>query len=157
MEVWKDIEGYEGDYQVSDLGRVKSLKHGKEKILKQVINRHGYYCVFLSKDCNVLNKRVHRLVWEAFNCKTDLQIDHKIEGNKLDNRLSNLQSVTNRKNTSKHYLSINKSSTYIGVCWHKNANKWESKIRVNGEKKHLGYFINEIDAANAYQNALQLL
>ena len=50
MEKWKDIEGYEGLYQVSNLGRVKSLKFGKEKILKILINSHGYAHVILLKE-----------------------------------------------------------------------------------------------------------
>ena len=64
-EIWKDKKDYEGSYQVSNLSRVKSIKFGKERILKQKIRR-GYYYVGLSKNGKVKNYFVHRLVAEAF-------------------------------------------------------------------------------------------
>ena len=77
MEEWKDIKGYEGIYQVSDLGRVKSLhrvvshaKSGiltiKERMLKNIQDTKGYYQVRLSKDGKVTVKKVHQLVSIAF-------------------------------------------------------------------------------------------
>lgn len=154
MEKWKDVPDYEGLYQVSDLGRVKSLVYGKERILKQGINAYGYPFVILCKHGKTKNFTIHRLVYEAFNGKTDLQVDHIIEGNKLDNRLSNLQAMTNRENASKHRLTINKSSKYIGVIFNKRFKKWQSSIYVNKKKRYLGTFESELEASNAYQEAL---
>ena len=76
-EIWKDIEGFEGLYQVSNLGRVKSLektwicgkggvRHQEEKILKPISDRRGYLFVNLSKDGKMKHFTVHRLVAEAF-------------------------------------------------------------------------------------------
>jgi hypothetical protein len=66
MEHWKDIVGYEGRYQVSDLGRVRSLKFGKEHVMKGRPNTNGYLYVALFKDGKARNCSIHRLVAEAF-------------------------------------------------------------------------------------------
>ena len=65
-EVWKDIEGYEGYYQVSNLGRVKSLKWNKERILKPFVDSSKYQRVKLSSNLKEKNFLVHRLVAIAF-------------------------------------------------------------------------------------------
>lgn len=90
-EYWKPVVGYEGLYEVSNFGRVKSLKFGKERILKQKI-RGGYYSVGLSKNGIVKTYQVHRLVAEAFIDNTDNlpQVNHKDE-NKLNNSVDNLE------------------------------------------------------------------
>lgn len=110
-EIWKDVKGYCGWYQVSNLGRVKRLKkihcnHGKtniverERILKPTKDKKGYLIVILSnggKDKKHL--KVHRLVAEAFiaNEYNKPQIDH-INRIKDDNRVENLRWVTNTEN-----------------------------------------------------------
>ena len=91
-ETWKEISGYEGLYEVSDLGRVKSLKHGREKILKPIKHTNGYLHVNLHKDGKVKSTLVHRLVAKAFiqnpnNLKT---VNHKDEV-KTNNVASNLE------------------------------------------------------------------
>ena len=97
MEVWKDILGYEGLYEVSNYGRVKSFKRFKEgKILKTTCRgKTGYYCVNLSKkgESKVIN--VHRLVAIAFlkKDKKNYQVNHK-NGIKSDNRVKNLEWVS---------------------------------------------------------------
>ena len=90
-EYWKDKKDYEGQYQLSNLGRVKSIKFGKEIILKQNIRR-GYYYVVLSKNGIVKNYFVHRLVAEAFLDNPDNLpcVNHKDE-NKLNNNVDNLE------------------------------------------------------------------
>lgn len=111
VEVWKDIEGYEGWYQVSNLGRVKRLKkvhcnHGKtniverEHILTPSEDRKGYLVVILSNGGKERKHiKVHRLVANAFieNNEDKPQIDH-INRNKKDNRAENLRWVTNSEN-----------------------------------------------------------
>jgi hypothetical protein len=153
MEQWKPVLGYEGLYEASDLGRIKSFWYGKERILKPGKYTGGYLQVILCKNKNKKDYKLHRLVWESFNSKTILPIDH-INGIKTDNRLCNLQAITSRENTVKHHLSTNKSSKYIGVSWYKKYYKWSSQIYISGKLKNLGYFTLEIDAHNAYQNAL---
>ena len=90
-EIWKDKKDYEGHYQVSNFGRVKSIKFGKEIILKQSI-RHGYYYVCLSKNGIVKTYNVHRLVAEAFipNPNDYKEVNHKDE-NPQNNIVSNLE------------------------------------------------------------------
>lgn len=91
-EIWKDIKGYEGIYQVSDLGRVRSLKFGKERILVGRKDSDGYLRVGLCKDGKEKTCRVHRLVAEAFIPNPDglPQVNHKDE-RKSNNVASNLE------------------------------------------------------------------
>ena len=95
MENWKAIDCYEGLYEVSDLGRVKSLKYGKDKILKPSKNPRGYLQVCLYKDGNRKQLLVHRLVAEAFipNSNNLETINHKDEM-KTNNAASNLEWMT---------------------------------------------------------------
>ena len=102
-EVWKDIEGYEGRYQVSNMGRVKSLNYrrsGKERILRPSKNGRGYMQVYLSKEGNHTFYGVHRLVLSAFSLVENienLEVNH-IDENKENNRLENLEWVTHKEN-----------------------------------------------------------
>ena len=103
-EIWKDIKGYEGLYQVSNLGRVKSFPrrgtHVKEiHILKPAKDGKGYYMVHLSKNNKKHMKRIHRLVAETFipNPNNLPQVNH-IDGNKANNISSNLEFCTNEYN-----------------------------------------------------------
>ncbi len=164
-EIWRDVEGYEGIYQVSNWGRVKSLAREsyngkgyyiqKERILKTPANSSGYYCCNLCLNGKLKSFRVHVLVAIAFLNHSPnghkVVIDH-INNVKTDNRLENLQLISNRENTSKDRKGG--SSEYVGVYWCKRYNKWHARIKINGERKHLGYFFNEIQAAEAYQLAL---
>ena len=161
IEIWKDIPGYEGFYEVSNLGRVKSLgndKTKKEKILKQNLDSTGYFIVGLRKDKKAKTIKVHQLVAMAFlnhiRCGHKLVVDH-INDNQLDNRLENLQIITQRENTFK--TQGNYSSKYKGVSKSKLDKKWRALIYINGKLKHLGTFTNEFDAHLAYQNKLNKL
>ena len=93
-EVWKDIEGYENKYQVSNLGNVKSLNFnntGKERLLKPIIDNHGYRAVHLSKNNKVKLYLISTLVGRTFliNNNVDKEITHI--GDRSDDRLENLK------------------------------------------------------------------
>ena len=107
METWKSIAGYEGIYEVSDQGRVKSLKYGKERILKPRKDSCGYLQVNLCKDGQKKMSLVHRLVSEAFipNPNNLETVNHKDEV-KTNNVASNLEWMSRVDN--KRY-SANKS------------------------------------------------
>lgn len=94
-EIWKDIIGYEGLYQVSNFGRVKSFKFGKERILKPGTNKYGYLIVILCKNGKVKHFYVHRLVAEAFipNPHNYPCVNHKDEC-KTNNNVNNLEWCT---------------------------------------------------------------
>ena len=103
QETWKDIPGYEGLYQASNLGRIRSFKRNNIRILKPGKNRDGsgYYIVKLYLNSVRKNVSVHRLLWTAFNgpIPEGLQINHLNE-NKADNRLENLSLCTPKENTN---------------------------------------------------------
>ena len=168
MEIFKTIEGFEG-YEVSNLGRVKSLKRkikhssgsffiSKERFLKPYVSTGGYLRVNLSKKCKTKQKKIHQLVAIAFlkhkPCGMKLVVDH-INNVKTDNRLDNLQVVTHRYNVSKS--APKGSSKYTGVRYIKKNKNWRAQIVINGKYNHLGVFTDEIEAAQAYQNALKKL
>lgn len=97
MEIWKDIKGYEGIYQISTLGNVKRLESKYPKIKEHLLhpsnNGTGYYQVTLTKDKKHTYKYIHRLVAETFiknYDKSKIEINH-IDENKSNNIVSNLE------------------------------------------------------------------
>ena len=159
-EIWKDVVGYEGDYQVSNLGRVRSLKYGKERMMKPIKNNREYLIVNLYKNGKNKQFLVHILVAMAFLGHTpnghSSVVDH-INSDKTDNRLENLRIVSHRENTTFGYLKKETSSRYPGVVWYKPTKKWRARIRINRKLKYLGCFTSEEEAAQAYEKALNNL
>jgi len=155
MEIWKDIKGYEGIYQVSNLGNVKNIKYERKKNLSPAKTRYGYLKVVLCKKGVNKSKIVHKLVAIAFlnhkPCGWELVVNHK-DFNKLNNKLENLEIVTNRENTNRKHLKS--TSKYTGVSWSKVYNKWVTSIHYDGKPHILGYFIDEYEAHLAYENKL---
>lgn len=161
QEIFKDIKGYKGFYQISNLGRVKSLARKdikghnlKERILKPMLNTGGYYHVSLyngNKKCCL----IHQLVAECFlnhiPNRMKKVVDH-IDCNKINNKLSNLRIVTQRENSDQKNLKS--SSKHIGVRWNKERKKWRTRIWINEKNINLGYFSNELKASEAYEKAL---
>jgi hypothetical protein len=154
-EFWKDVKGYEGRYLISSTGKVKSIIGNKEIILKQFLSGIGYNAVNLCKDGKRKKITIHQLVAITFLghkiCGHKLVVDH-INDIKTDNRVENLQIITQRENSCKTQGKY--SSKYKGVNFYKKTNKWLAHISINGTVKHLGYFKNEHDAHLAYVKAL---
>lgn len=113
-EVWKDIKGFENLYQVSSLGRIKSLGNGNSTdprtkrviIMKLNVKKSGYVHIKLCKDNKGHYKSVHRLVADAFipNIENKREVNH-IDGNKLNNSVDNLEWVTSSEN-QKHAFNL---------------------------------------------------
>ncbi len=154
VEIWKPIPNYE-DYQVSNLGRVKSFRRGNNIVLKHGTTKYGYHVVNLHNKEVRKTHNVHQLVAMAFLGHMPdgykKVVDH-INNIKSDNRLSNLQLISSRENTNKD--KTGGTSKYVGVSFDKNSNKWKAAIRYKGETIRLSVFSDELDAHNAYQKAL---
>lgn len=108
-EIWKPVKGYENRYEVSNLGRVRSLNYlghaGVVMELNADKDRNGYLRVYLYKDGKRKHHLIHRLVWEAFCCEIPewtrgkLQINH-LDENKENNNILNLELCTVKKNAN---------------------------------------------------------
>ena len=156
LEEWKDIEGYEDVYQISNKGRVMSFKRNKGKLLKQTQSSNGYLSVKLYKNLKGTTFNIHILVATSFlghiPSGFNKVVDH-IDGNKLNNDINNLRIVTNRENSS----TQRGSSKYTGVSWNKKLSKWVGMIWIKGNHAYLGGFEKEEDAHKAYINKLKTI
>lgn len=168
-EIWRDIPGYEGHYQVSDLGRVRGVTrsfvnknghsgHVRGRIMKP--GPHGKYRNYLQVQLSVLDKKksftIHRLVMLAFVGPSSLEVDHK-DRDSANNKLSNLRYCTTRFNCSHHQCGKKKHSKYIGVSFSKAPrakNRWIAYIRIKKQRIILGSFPTEELAHEAYQKSL---
>ena len=168
-EIWKDVPDYEGYYQASNLGRVRSLDRTVEfsdgrkrfyrgRVIKGSVDK-GYRRTTLNINGVGRYLKFSQIVAMAFlghelNGHV-LVVDH-INGDKSDDRVKNLRIVTHRANSSTCFRSDRDSFTseYVGVYWDKKTSKWASQIYHNGVVIVLGYYDTEIEAYNAYQSAL---
>ena len=161
-EIWKDIKNFEGLYQVSNLGEVKSLERIvtiglgnkiklEEKIMK-FTKRSGYYNLVLRKNGKRYSKQVHRLVAEAFisNPENKPQVNHK-DFNKLNNNIDNLEWVTSKENTQwsrnnmKHRHKTSHSKTGEQYIYYRAKTK---KYRIVVDKK-------EYSVCNTLEDAIK--
>lgn len=166
QEIWKEVKGYEGLFEVSDLGNVASLdrvvptNRGSRIYTGRILslcNSAGYVKVHLTKNKVSKQIKVHQLVAIAFLDhipKKGIVIDHK-DNNRKNNKVSNLQIITHRQNIAKGYSVKNTSSKYTGV-YYKGANQrgkdWRAMANIGKVRHSLGSFDLEEDAAKAYNN-----
>jgi NUMOD4 motif/HNH endonuclease len=132
MEIWKDIVSYDGLYQVSNLGRVKSLKRNRETIFKLLINRDGYPVCQLFYNKKHISYKIHRLVALSFipNPENKTTVNH-INGVKTDNRVENLEWNTRSENILHAFqIGLKKSSKGISNGRSKLTEKEVLKIRL---------------------------
>lgn len=172
MEEWKDIKGYEGIYKVSNLGRVKSLKawHGNkyksiyvdiDKIIKPMKEKSGYLKVVLHDKNKKQNKRIHRLVAEAFieNPYNYKCINH-IDGNKTNNKANNLEWCTQKYNVIDAVEKDLRKFTYKGkykkyINYDKRTDIFYVNILMNSKKIYLGSFKDIEKAINVRNEYLK--
>lgn len=159
-EEWRPIESYEGLYEVSNLGRVRSLtvrvRNGvgtrvrRGRVLKQHATPEGYYTVMLSCASRQRRVQVSRLVGRAFlGMPADLEIDHE-DRNPANNAASNLRVATTAQNHRNTRRPKTNTSGFKGVSWHRARGKWRASISVNNRTKQLGHFDTPEDAHAAY-------
>lgn len=131
-EIWKDIEGYENYYRVSNMGRVLSVIKTKHIILKQRITKHGYCAVNIRNEQNKRNVLVHRLIADAFisNTENKPEVNH-INGIKSDNKAVNLEWCTRKENCSHAYKIGLRTPTMSGV------NRYNSRKKIHIENSYI--------------------
>lgn len=115
-EIWKDIEGYEGKYQISNFGRVKSLNYKRancQKVLKECVGSKGYLSACLCKNGIAKYYLIHRLVAKSFldNPKKYPEINH-LDGNKQNNKVNNLEWCTRKQNVEHSIKNKLRKSKY---------------------------------------------
>lgn len=153
QEIWLPIKGYEGLYEISSLGRVKSLRFGREHVMKTCIDSGGYAYNSLRKNKVPKNFLIHRLVAIAFIEKYEdyhIQVNHK-NNIKTDNRVENLEWCSARENYCHRSLFKKFTSKHPGVHLNKY-NRWLSQICIDSKIIYLGSFGTEKEAYQARVN-----
>jgi len=161
-ENWRPIKGFVGVYEISSFGKVRSLprlvKSGKSKrlvkgrILRQRIH-NGYFQIDLHSRGIKKTYFVHQLMAVAYLAhapnRHNIVVDHK-DNDRLNNRISNLQLITHRLNSSKDRKGG--KSKYVGVS--KVPKGFSARISIDGKRIFLGHYESELEAHKAYQNKL---
>ena len=159
VEVWKDVPGYEGLYQVSSTGNVKSLpkmcgfRKDKGKILSSFINMNGYELVTLCKNNNQKHFQVHRLVAMAFipNINNKPQVDH-INRVRTDNRVENLRWVSVSENSNN--TCINNLVEYKGQA--KTVTEWSKILGIKQVTLYRRLFYSNWDVEKAFNTPVMI-
>ena len=112
-------------------------------------DRQGYIVTSLYKRM----MRIHRMAWAMTYGRWPVALIDHINGNKSDNRISNLRESTNSENKQNIGKSAANRSGFLGVSFHKKTGKWAANIKLGGQSKYLGVFQSPADASAAYQAA----
>ena len=147
---FRKIVNYE-NYSVSNMGTIRNDK--TNRILQPQIDTKGYYCVILYNNSKRKNINIHRLVGVAFveNPDNKICLDH-INNNKLDNNISNLRWSTYQENNRNASIRSDNSSGIKGIYWNKKAKKYHTRIKIDGNYIHLGYYDTIEEATEARVN-----
>lgn len=147
MELWKPIPGYP-DYEASDLGRIKSLKLGRVRILVPLRTTKGYYRVGLYRDDSQFITMIHRIIYSTFvrPLQKEELIDH-IDRDKSNNRLENLRIATNSQNRANSFVNKGKKLPK-GVKFWKGI--YRADITSNNKRYYLGQYATAEEAAIVY-------
>lgn len=166
---------------MNELYRLNQYKKRTQKSLNEIIVYDDYAKVLLyDKNCNVIESflidiedidSVKNVKWSLkndnyyvrngnvgyihryiMNCPDNMVVDH-INGNKLDNRKSNLRICTVKQNNYNHKIYKTSKTGYPGVGWHTKSGKWRARIQVDGKEIYLGIYENIEDAINARKTA----
>ena len=128
-----------------------NLKKPRWNQLKLKTNKEGYKLISIKPKQYLLhrvNYYAHNQTWNIHDSSPSNQVDHE-DINNLNNNIENLRVVTHQEN---HFNRKCK-----GYCWNKSRQKWRAQICVNGKKKHLGLFVLEEEAHQAYLEAKKIL
>ncbi len=145
-------------FEYDPLTGIVTWKEGRSNMVKGsrvgCKNGSGYLIVTI----NSKSYRLHRIIWVYMfsTIPKNFHIDHT-NGNKTDNRLSNLRLVTNKQNQENRPAPINSSSGYRGVTWHKSYKKWMARICSNKKRITIGFFDTSEEAYEAYKKAAKNL
>ena len=153
-ELFIPVDGYP-NYFVSNIGRVRSFKNNKSRILKTWTDKRGYKLVSLCQNGRKKNKRIHQLVAQAFlghvpDKTLRIVVDH-IDNDITNNDVTNLQLITQRENTTKDRKN---KTGYSSVC-QDSKNSFSYRIRINGKKYVRCGFKTAKEAFLARQQCLQ--
>lgn len=180
MEKWKNIPGYEGIYEISNLGRIKSYyaKNGRltsnARLISGKLDKDGYCEIKLCKNGKIKYTRLHRLVAESFvDGDASLEVNHK-DGDKLNNIASNLEWVTTKENIDHAHLiglhkgcrtkviiennktkmlfeSINEAAEYVG---HHRSWFRDKTLKLGNPFLHDGYIITLVGGKCGLKNVV---
>lgn len=165
IEEWKPVWGYEGIYEVSNLGRVRSVdrlnsygRKNRGKLLKQTpLPDTRYLYVKLLKDGKSKMFKIHRLVAMTFigEPKNGEVVDH-IDGDRQNNNLENLRFVSQRENTALGKMRLKKTSRFTGVSIIRKTGLWRVSKKFGSQNLPIGHFMNEEMAAYIYSSIQNL-
>lgn len=167
MEQFKAVQGYEQYYEVSNLGRVKSLPRWrtwgnrtyltKERFLTPSLHHTGYYTVGLCQDFKLQTRIIHLLVINAFVPKVEgKDFANHIDRNPLNNKAENLEWVNRSENTLHSTGLRGRKNKYPGVSRADTVSeRYFARTKANGKLVHLGTFLTKELAYEAYLNYFQ--
>ena len=142
--IWKDIEGYEGLYEICEDGGIRNMKTGNDVKISPTFE--GYKCVMLKSGSKRNQFLHHRLMAIAFIPKRPgRNLVNHINSIKSDNRLINLE-WSNPSENIIHGRKSNMTSKYLGVFWDGVKNEWSASSKLKKRQIFLGYYISELEA-----------
>jgi len=148
MEIWKDVVGHEGYYEVSNLGNVRKANG---ELIKLSSDRVGYQKAWFSSNGHSKSEYIHRVVARAFIGEIYEQVHH-INAIKSDNRAENLKLCTRRENQLFHT-----GGQYAGTTYNKQVGKYVAHISIKNKTVTLGYFVTREEAMARYKQEVEAL